>query len=238
MKYVFLPGMDGTGLLFEPILRLLTESTSPMVVSYPSDRVLGYEQLRSYVVPLLPAAEPYVLIAESFGGPLAARIAAESPPFLRGLVLSATFVRKPKGWIGTLGKGIVGPYLFRQPTFNIVGRWVMKAQGLSDEQIEFLLHAMGHDRPEILAARLKDALEVDALADLKKCPVPVLCLYAERDLLLAKRCHELIGEAAPNVRLVGFDTPHFLLQAKPAEALREIQAFTQALETGLAAEHR
>ncbi|OGR91818.1 MAG: hypothetical protein A2992_08985 [Elusimicrobia bacterium RIFCSPLOWO2_01_FULL_59_12] len=230
MKFVFLPGMDGTGMLFEPLTRIWPKKEPPpVVISYPSDRFLNYDELDRYVRPKLPTDEPYVLVAESFGGPLAMRIAADKPPRLRGLVLSATFVRNPKGWIGTLGDFIVGPYLFRQPYFNIVGRWVMQAQGLPGWQIDFLLQAMGHDRPEILAARLKEALEVDALADLKNCPVPVLCLYAERDLLVSKRCRELIGEATPNVRLVGFDTPHFLLQAKPAEALHEIQAFTQAL---------
>jgi len=232
VRFVFLPGMDGTGILFEPITLLWPkEEPPPVVISYPSDRFLNYDELDAYVHPKLPTNEPYVLVAESFGGPLATRIAVEKPPLLRGLVLSATFARKPKGWIGTLGEFIVGPYLFHQPYFNVVGRWVMKEQGLSGWQIDFLLRAIGHDRPEILAARLREALEVDALADLKNCPVPVLCLYAQRDLLLSKRCHELIGEATPNVRMVGLDTPHFLLQAKPAEALHEIRMFAQFLGT-------
>jgi hypothetical protein len=47
--------------------------------------------------------------------------------------------------------------------------------------------------------------------------------------LLADRCHELFGQANPKVKLVGLATPHFLLDAKPAEALHEIQAFAPAL---------
>ncbi len=222
--------MDGTGLLFEPILRLLKESTPPMVVSYPSDRVLGYEQLQSYVVSVLPAKEPYVLIAESYSGPIAARIAATHPPMMRGLVLSATFIRKPRGWLGDWSRLFIGPYLFRQSWTHFIAEALLKWQGFTKEQIKLVVGALEHVRPEVLAARLKEALDVDAFEDLRRCNVPVLCLYAERDLVLADRCHKLIGKANPRVKLVGLDTPHFLLQAKPAEALYEIQRFVQTLE--------
>jgi pimeloyl-ACP methyl ester carboxylesterase len=221
--------MDGTGLLFEPILRLWTESAPAIVVSYPSDRVLGYEQLQSYVVSLLPAAEPYVLIAESYSGPIAARIAATRPPMLRGVVLSATFIRRPRGWIGDWSRCFIGPYLFRQRWTHGIAETLLKWQGLSEEQIKLVVGALEHVRPDVLVARLKEALDVEAFEELSECRVPVLCLYAERDLVLADRCHELIGQANPKVKLVGLDTPHFLLQAKPAEALHEIQMFTQAL---------
>jgi pimeloyl-ACP methyl ester carboxylesterase len=229
MKYVFLPGMDGTGLLFEPILRLWTESPPPMVVSYPSDRVLGYKQLQSYVVSLLPTTEPYVLIAESYSGPIAARIAATHPPMMRGLILSATFIRKPRGWIGDWSRLFIGSYLFRQTWTHAIARILLKWQGFNEGQIQLVVGALEHVRPRVLAARLKEALDVEAFEDLRECNVPILCLYAERDLVLADRCRELIAEANPRVKLVGLDTPHFLLQAKPAEALHEIQLFTQAL---------
>jgi pimeloyl-ACP methyl ester carboxylesterase len=229
VRFVFLPGMDGTGLLFEPILRLWTESPPPIVVSYPSDRVLGYEQLQSYVVSLLPVTDPYVLIAESYSGPIAARIAATRPPMMRGLVLSATFIRKPRGWIGDWSRFFIGPYLFRQTWTHFIAEAILKWQGLTEGQIKLVVGALEYVRPHVLVARLKEALDVEAFEDLRKCNVPVLCLYAERDLVLADRCHELIGQANPKVKLVGLDTPHFLLQAKPAEALHEIQVFTQAL---------
>lgn len=230
MRFVFLPGMDGTGLLFEPIVRLCVELPPPIVMSYPSDRVLNYKQIQAYVIPLLPVTEPYVLIAESYSGPVAARIAATHPPLLRGLVLSATFLRQPRGWIGNWGRVLIGPTLFRQTWTHFIAEALLRQQGFNAEQIHLVVGSLDHVRAEVLAARLKETLEVEAFEDLKQCEVPVLCLYAERDLLLADRCHELIGQANPKVRLVGLDTPHFLLQAKPSEALHEIQAFTQTLE--------
>jgi pimeloyl-ACP methyl ester carboxylesterase len=228
MRFVFLPGLDGTGFLFEPIRKLWPSNEAPpIVIAYPSDRFLNYDALQTFVSPLLPTAEPFVLVAESFGGPLAARITAGRPPMLRGLVLSATFMNKPRGLLGDLGEGLIGPYIFRGKLLGRIGRWLMKLQGVGDWQMKLMIRALDSHPPEILAARLKEAVEVDAIVDLKECHVPVLCLYAKRDLLLAKRCAELIGESNPRVKLVGLDTPHFLLQDKALEALQEILSFAK-----------
>ncbi|OGR89330.1 MAG: hypothetical protein A3A86_06915 [Elusimicrobia bacterium RIFCSPLOWO2_01_FULL_60_11] len=221
--------MDGTGFLFEPILRLWTEETAPIVLSYPADRILDYKELESYVSARLPVSEPYVLIAESYGGPLGVLIAAKHPLMLRGLVLSATYVRRPRGRIGNLLRFLIGPYLCRRSWTRFLTKSMMKLQGLSEQLIQLVVKALVQAEPRVRAARLKDALGVEAFEDLKNCDVPVLCLYAERDWLLADHCREDIRKADPKAKLVGLDTPHFLLQDKPAEALREILAFVKTL---------
>jgi pimeloyl-[acyl-carrier protein] methyl ester esterase len=231
LHFVFLPGLDGTGFLFEPIVRIWPkEYPPPLVLAYPGDRFLNYDQLETFIRPRLPTADPFILIAESFGGPLATRITAQQPPMLCGLVLSATFMRQPRGWLGDIGKGLIGPYIFRGKWLGQIGKWLMKAQGLADWQVQLMSRALDTHRPEVLAARLREAIDVDAVMDLKECRVPVLCLYAKRDLLLAKRTAELIGEANPRVKRVGFDTPHFLMQDEPVEALQEILSFARSLE--------
>ncbi|MGQ0798894.1 MAG: serine aminopeptidase domain-containing protein [Pseudomarimonas sp.] len=44
---------------------------------------------------MLPRSEPYFLLGESFGGPLAIALAARQPRGLLGLVLCASFARYP-----------------------------------------------------------------------------------------------------------------------------------------------
>ena len=62
MRFVFLPGLDGTGLLFEPVVQLWpAEQPAPIILSYPPDRFLDYNALEAYVQPKLPGAEPYIL---------------------------------------------------------------------------------------------------------------------------------------------------------------------------------
>lgn len=62
---MLLPGMDGTGIFFEPLLRALPAELDAHVVAYPPAEPLGYDELLSVVESALPA-EPFVLMAESF----------------------------------------------------------------------------------------------------------------------------------------------------------------------------
>jgi pimeloyl-[acyl-carrier protein] methyl ester esterase len=92
---VLLPGLDGTGKLFTELLRALDCRVASIVVPYPTDVALGYDELETLVRAALPAQGSYVLLGESFSGPLAIRIAARPPPGLVGLILSVTFASNP-----------------------------------------------------------------------------------------------------------------------------------------------
>lgn len=96
MTLVLLPGMDGTGELFAPFLAALSPGCESAVVAYPTSEPFDYAQLESIVRAVLPVDGPYVLLAESFSGPIAISIAASTPSLLKGLVLCASFVRNPQ----------------------------------------------------------------------------------------------------------------------------------------------
>ena len=63
--------MDGTGELFGPLIQSMPESVTAEVLSYPQDPSADYETLTEFVLAHLPKDEPFVLVAESFSGPLA-----------------------------------------------------------------------------------------------------------------------------------------------------------------------
>src|SRR5258708_4530648 len=94
-SFVLLPGLDGTGRLFGPFLKVLPRGTKTVVASYPPDKRLDLAALEAHVTRLLPSNSPYVLVGESFGGLLATRIAGRSPVGLQALVLCASFVTSP-----------------------------------------------------------------------------------------------------------------------------------------------
>lgn len=100
MKLVLLPGMDGTGRLFAPLLSRLDESLEPVVIAYPEHEQLDYGQLHQFVRARLPEGEPFVLLGESFSGPVALTLAAAAPAGLCGLILCATFMRNPMPVLG------------------------------------------------------------------------------------------------------------------------------------------
>jgi pimeloyl-[acyl-carrier protein] methyl ester esterase len=97
---VLLPGLDGTGKLFAEFLRVLDLNISTLVVAYSKDIPMNYDQLETLVTAALPTDRPFVLLGESFSGPLAIRIAARRPASLVGLVLCVTFASNPYPWTG------------------------------------------------------------------------------------------------------------------------------------------
>src|SRR6516162_4262593 len=100
VNLVLLPGMDGTGTLFGPFISRLPESVRVEIVTYPEQEFLDYEQLGERVRAGLPRIGPYVIIAESYSGPLALSLAVRPVGDLRAIVLVSSFVSRPRGRIG------------------------------------------------------------------------------------------------------------------------------------------
>ena len=76
---VILPGLHGTDKLFRGVLNQLPPFIRPVVLSYPPDKKLGYSDLVPVVLAAVkknsPPGQPFVLLGESFGGPLSLLVA-------------------------------------------------------------------------------------------------------------------------------------------------------------------
>jgi len=76
---MLLPGLDGTGRLFAPLLKCMPKGFEFDVVDYPRDRVLDLDALLSRVGERIEPGVRHVVLAESFSGPI---------EFLRSRLLS------------------------------------------------------------------------------------------------------------------------------------------------------
>ncbi len=95
MKLILLPGLDGTGKLFAPLIEALPSSIDVQVITYPLNKEQSYNELIEYVKQNLPK-EDFILLAESFSGPIAYQIALIEPKHLKALILVATFLENPR----------------------------------------------------------------------------------------------------------------------------------------------
>jgi pimeloyl-ACP methyl ester carboxylesterase len=223
MRIVLLPGLDGTGRLFEPLLAQLPPATfEPVVVSYP--KLAGtYEEILPEVRRAMSPDQPFVLLGESFSGPIAIRLAAERPSDIRALVLCASFARSPVAG-GRVLRHFVRPAALRHVPHWLLHRTVLGRHATAP--IAALFEGALFSVPmSTLAIRLRQALEVDVSAELRKLDVPVLYLRARYDALVSSASAEYVRRCAPQARVVPIAGPHLLLQTAPVEAASAISAF-------------
>ena len=99
MRYLLLPGLDGTGKLFEPFTKHTPHDSGCVVASYPTDRKLSYPECAELIVSDFIPDDEFVIVAESFSGPVAVLVASTRPSTLVGVVLCNTFAYRA-AWRG------------------------------------------------------------------------------------------------------------------------------------------
>jgi pimeloyl-[acyl-carrier protein] methyl ester esterase len=222
---VLLPGMDGTGELFAPFTAALGRRARAHVISYPPHEPLEYPALEKIVRAELPADEDYVMLAESFSGPLAISIAAAHPRHLKGLVLCATFASNPRPLAAPLRL-----MLNRLPLNAIPAHLstpVLLGHFATDELTDALRRTLAPVSSAVLRARLHAVLAVDMSAKMEKVKVPVLYLRATHDRVVPHSASTHIALLCPQTKFVEIDAPHFLLQAKPKEGADLVAEFVR-----------
>jgi pimeloyl-[acyl-carrier protein] methyl ester esterase len=224
---VLLPGLDGTGKLFSEILKALEGRVATRIIDYPKDVPLGYDELEVLVRAVLPDDRPFVLLGESFSGPLAIRIAARPPSGFSGLILCVTFARNPYPWAAWLGP--LAAYL----PLKSFPRWLraplMWGSNDPNRAPSQTQRAMAGVSVGVVRRRIAALLAVDETHALRKVTKPVLVLRAKRDRVVPKSAAERIMREAPHARRVEVDGPHLLLQTRPAECATAIESFMREL---------
>lgn len=224
MKLVLLPGMDGTGRLFEPLVRVLPKHLSPVVISYPVDKAQSYPELVSFVQQRVSGGEDYVLLAESFSGPVAIEIAATQPANLKALVLSATFVSNPSLLPQIMSFLLRGPFFMIEPPQFVVSRYLLGEKPPKD-LVETFRRAKGSVSPDVLAFRMRSVINADVRKAFASCRLPILYLRARQDRLVKPRSLIEMQKIKPEMTVVEIDGPHLLLQREPAKCVEAIDHF-------------
>jgi pimeloyl-ACP methyl ester carboxylesterase len=217
MVAVLLPGLDGTGSLFRWFVEKLPASVTPRVIRYSPQVPSTYHELETQVFKQLPSYEMYILIAESYSGPLAALLGARAKPNLQAIVLVASFVQP----IGGPTK-LLRPWLFKlRPP-----RWFLRRLLLgscSTDVLETLEEAIATVSPRVLATRFQNASKATVGEALARCSCRVVYLLPSRDLLLGERGLRGVLTARPGTEVLHCPGPHLLLQCNPSDAVRILE---------------
>jgi pimeloyl-ACP methyl ester carboxylesterase len=218
--------MDGTGDLFAPLVAALGPKVRTIVVRYPNEP-LDYASHEEIARAALPVGQPFILLGESFSGPIAISIAASSPVGLRGYVLCCSFVRSPRRVLGCLRPlfGLFSPHLVP----NVITTNLLMGRFSTAELQQLHGSTLRRVSQPALAARLSALASVDVRSTLRRVGLPALYLRATEDRLVPRSAAELFARLSSNARVVDVEGPHFLLQARPEAAAQAILAFVGEL---------
>lgn len=223
LPVVVLPGMDGTGELLAHFLTCLGVHRGVHLISY-STQDAGYSELVSFVADRLPK-ERFVLVGESFSGPIAIEIAAKDSRVV-GLVLASSFASHPlPSILAPLARFVDLAWVPKSAIFAVLlgsrGTPVLRHQ---------LLRVIEGLRPEVIRIRSAEVLKVDKRKELLEINCPLLCLHGRFDRLVGKAHVEAISAARPQCQIQWFDAPHMLLETNSEEAALAISNFCSDLD--------
>ena len=223
---ILLPGLPGTEGLLQPFIQACPDDFSPRVLAYPTDEILSYEKLVDYVADDLPDDEPYLLLGESFSGPVALRIAQRRPDGLRGVVMVGSFVAPP---VPPILRFLPWRLIFEiaSPLYKL--RKVLARSGRDAGTLEHIRQEITKVKPAVLASRMIAILTVDAVAALKDCPVPILYIAGDHDPLVREGSVRQIKSTRPDVAVTTVNAPHWILQVAPREAWQAITGIAEDL---------
>lgn len=222
---VLLPGMDGTGELLGTLVDQLSTHRPVRLIGYPVDRSLGYDQLISYVRERVPN-DRFVILGESFSGPIAIEIAATDSRVV-GLILASSFARHPL------------PTQLAAFTRLLDLRWIppslvaasLMGSAATPKLSAHLRQILATLPRETVRARAQDVLRVDKRRRLREIKCPVLCLHGRLDRLVGKRHVDEIVAAQPACRVRWLDAPHMLLATHADVAASAIEDFCERLDS-------
>ncbi len=205
---VLLPGLDGSGELFAPLLKELGGELECLVLPLPSAGSQDQHSLALRLLPLLPQT-PFVLLAESFSGAIAVEIATCKPVGLVRIILVATFLQPPRPFLLSLPRSFFKfGWALRRPLAPLW--WLFCGERHDKALRESVLAALDRLSWTILFERLRAIKELKLISATPPCPVHII--HARHDWLVPSSVRARLNFMGTPTTVNG---PHFLLQSEP-----------------------
>ncbi len=215
--------MDGTGLLFKPLVDILGIKADVRVISYPTHEKLSYVELTELVTKQLPD-EDYFLVAESFSGPIAYQIAKKYPKNLKVVVFIATFLTSPNRLLTLLTKLPMG-LLFKIPIPAFLIKRYFLGRGVDSDTIELFRKSIKSVSSRVLSFRLNEMKKLKT--ESATLLIPCVYIQAKNDKLVSENHVNEFKKISPQVKVVVIESPHFVAQVSPKRCSEVILEFAQ-----------
>lgn len=218
--------MDGTGELFAPLFKYLKGNQCKVIV-LPDSGLQDYSTLTRFVKERLPV-DDFVLIAESFSGPIAAQLAQQNIDNLKGIIFVATFLSAPNPSLLMIAKRLPIKLLNRLPGAGFFQRHLFCGKSTDSQLLVLFRKSVEQVSIEILKNRIQ-AMQLLKFQEFHNT-LPTVYILPNSDNLVPKK--KVLEFQVCFQRLVvnKLDGPHFILQAEPEKSASIILDFISDLE--------
>lgn len=221
MKIILLPGVDGTGVLFEPFVNIFKADVPVEVIPLTKDSDQSILNQVSIIEDAV-GDEEIILIVESYSGLLAYELAKRNKIRIKQIFFFGCFLQPPS-FIGKIGRFLPVRLL------NII----------PDKVIAHILFNRWSS-PELISL-FRKAIDAGNFSNLKKririigtyhkpgqvIDVPCVYVQATMDNLVSAYNIKAFEEVCSNLQVAVVEATHMLLQTQPQEMSQLIHKYLQ-----------
>ncbi len=215
---VLVPGLDGTGDLFKPFLKVLPKELNTLIIRYPKDKVLTFEEIVAVVNNQIPKNKTILILAESFAGPVVLNLLRNYKFDVKNIIFCTTFSISPRKKLLKLLRVIPLIFLLHLSIPNLILKYFCVGKDASEELTILVKEAIKIVNPEVLASRLRMLVDIDERNSLNRLSSIDCCyIQALEDKLIPNQCINDFIVNLSNLKVKRINGSHFLIQAKPDE---------------------
>jgi pimeloyl-[acyl-carrier protein] methyl ester esterase len=228
---VFLPGIDGTDISFEPLRELLPQDINVKVIRYPVDELLDFDEtVQCAKDQIQPEQQDAIVIAQSFSGPVAIALVGSGKLKAKCLILCSTFAKSPRPVLFKILSYLPLELLLRLPFPRFLLKHVIEG---GDEATDLFLAMWQKVKPLVPAKTLVHRFNVISRVDVRgwlpKLTIPCFYIQASSDRTVPASSLFDFTETITDLRVKRIKGPHFILQAQPEESISAIQNFVDLI---------
>lgn len=220
MKVVLIPGMDGTGVLFDGFIKHVPSGVEVLNVPLIQSPDYGYEDQAKYVLSKI-GEKPFVLVAESYSGMVAYHVYKMGSENLKAIVFAASFLACPSALVkyasfmpiallknGLIPRSLVGRFLF--------------GQFYSKELVSSFYDALNSVDTKVLKRRLR---QIEKLSEPEETiQIPCTYIRPKGDNLVSKSSIKSFQKLCEKLHVCEVEGTHFVLQTNPGECWKLIKS--------------
>ncbi|WP_251358083.1 serine aminopeptidase domain-containing protein [Kangiella sp. TOML190] len=219
---ILMPGMDGSGLLYQPLGEKLQQLELPFVIEplNPHQDKWAYIEYLEQKYP----AQPLVLVAESYAGHIATLMAIRGNLDIQKIVLMATFLETPTK-LTQLEKLLPTSLIQKPPLPNLLLGKALFGKNSSQELLDLFFQAMDDVSSEQLSERIRDMRHLTAPTE--QLSIPALYIQASDDWLVPARNYQPFKKVFTHLGFSQLNGSHLIAQTQPRQCAFLIESFVK-----------